>query len=252
MIVGAQLYTISNFAQDEAGIRASYQKLSEMGYRALHYSSIPMIGAEKLKEIAEQNGLYYVVSHIGVERLLHETDAVIEEHRIMGYRDIGIGGCSGRYREDGLNGMRAFIRDMKPAVEKMNAAGMKFHYHNHYQEFERFGGVTPMDLVLGETDWGVILDTYWVQYAGLDSAKTLRQMEGRVQFCHLKDMEISQMEQRMAPVGQGNLDWPEILAVCEETGVQYGLVEQDYTYGRDPFEEMRRSAENLRNMGAQF
>ena len=31
MIVGAQLYTISNFAQDEAGIRASYQKLGEMG-----------------------------------------------------------------------------------------------------------------------------------------------------------------------------------------------------------------------------
>ena len=45
MIIGAQLYTICNCAQDEAGIRTSYQKLGEMGYHALHYSSIPMIGA---------------------------------------------------------------------------------------------------------------------------------------------------------------------------------------------------------------
>ena len=252
MIVGAQLYTICNFAQDEAGIRSSYEKLAKMGYRALHYSSIPMIGAEKLKEIADQNGLYYVVSHIGVDRLMDETEAVIEEHRVMGYAEIGTGGCGGKYREDGLEGMKNFIRDMAPAVEKIKAAGMKFHYHNHYQEFERFGGVTPMDLVLGETDWGVILDTYWVQYAGLDAAKTLRKMAGRVQFTHLKDMEISHLEQRMAPVGQGNMDWAEILAVCEETGVQYGLVEQDWTYDRDPFEEMRLSAENLRKMGAEF
>lgn len=252
MKIGAQLYTICNAAQDEEGIRTSFQKLSEMGYRALHYSSIPMIGAEKLKEIADENGLYYVVSHIGLERLMGETEQVIEEHRIMGYSDIGTGGCGGKYREDGLQGMKDFIRDMAPVVEKMNAAGMKFHYHNHYQEFERFDGVTPMDLVLGETDWGVIMDAYWVQYAGLDAAKILRKMAGRVQFCHLKDMEVSQLEQRMCPVGQGNMDWPEILAVCEETGVQYGLVEQDWTYGRDPFDEMRRSAENLRKMGAQF
>ena len=252
MIIGAQLYTICNCAQDEAGIRTSYQKLGEMGYHALHYSSIPMIGAEKLKKIADENGLYHVVSHVEFERLLHDTEAVIEEHKIMGYSHIGTGGCHGKYREDGVQGMKDFIRDLTPAVEKMKKAGMQFHYHNHYQEFERFSGITPMDLVLGETDWGVILDSYWVQYAGLDTAKTLRKMAGRVRFAHLKDMEISHLEQRMAPVGQGNLDWAEILAVCEETGVQYGLVEQDYTYGRDPFDEMRQSLENLKNMGAKF
>lgn len=252
MIIGAQLYTISNFAQDEAGIRASYQKLSEMGYRAVQYSGLPMIGAEKLKTIADENGLYYVVSHVGIERLLHETEAVIEEHRIMGYEDIGIGGYGGKYREDGLQGVKNFIRDMKPAVEKMKRAGMRFHYHNHYQEFERFQGVTPMELILNETDWGITLDSYWVQFAGLDTAKALRKMAGRVQFFHLKDMEVSQMEQRMCPIGQGNLDWREILAVCEETGVRYGLVEQDCSYGRDPFDEMRLSLENLKKMGAQF
>ena len=53
MIVGAQLYTISNFAQDEAGIRSSYEKLGKMGFRAIQYSGVPMIGAEKLKEMAE-------------------------------------------------------------------------------------------------------------------------------------------------------------------------------------------------------
>lgn len=252
MIVGAQLYTISNFAQDEAGIRSSYEKLGKMGFRAIQYSGVPMIGAEKLKEMADENGLYYVLSHIGADRLINEVEAVIEEHRVMGYSEIGTGGCGPKYWENGLQGMKDFIRDMTPSVEKIKAAGMRFHYHNHYQEFERFGGVTPMDLILGETDWGITLDTYWVQHSGLDAAKTLRKMAGRVQFTHLKDMEVSQREQRMAPVGQGNMDWPEILAVSEEVGVQYGLVEQDFTYGRDPFDEMRISIENLRKMGAEF
>ena len=51
-----------------------------------------------------------------------------------------------------------------------------------------------------------------------------------------------------AEVGEGNLDIPAIMEAGLESGAQYFLVEQDEQYGRDPFECLKISAENLRKM----
>ena len=34
-------------------------------------------------------------------------------------------------------------------------------------------------------------------------------------------------EQLFAEVGEGNLEWPEILQACEEAGIEWYLIEQD-------------------------
>jgi sugar phosphate isomerase/epimerase len=56
-------------------------------------------------------------------------------------------------------------------------------------------------------------------------------------------------EQRFAPVGEGNLNWPAILNAAEAGGVEYYLVEQDVTYDLDPFEALAVSFRNLEAMG---
>ena len=55
-------------------------------------------------------------------------------------------------------------------------------------------------------------------------------------------------EQIMAEVGEGNLDWPGILAAAKNAGVQWYIVEQD-TCQRDPFESLKISLDNLKAMG---
>jgi len=52
----------------------------------------------------------------------------------------------------------------------------------------------------------------------------------------------------MAEVGEGNLDWPDILAAAREAGTEWYIVEQD-TCQRDPFESLAISLRNLRDMG---
>jgi sugar phosphate isomerase/epimerase len=52
----------------------------------------------------------------------------------------------------------------------------------------------------------------------------------------------------MAEIGEGNLDWPEILEACVEAGTEWYIVEQD-TCQRDPFESLAISYRNLREMG---
>ena len=65
---------------------------------------------------------------------------------------------------------------------------------------------------------------------------------------HLKDMAIKDGQQVFAEVGEGNLEWPEILQACREAGVEWYLVEQD-TCQRDPFESLEISLRNLHRLG---
>jgi sugar phosphate isomerase/epimerase len=52
----------------------------------------------------------------------------------------------------------------------------------------------------------------------------------------------------MFEVGEGNLNWPEIIEACRHAGVEYYAVEQD-TCCRDPFESLAISLRNLKAMG---
>ena len=62
-------------------------------------------------------------------------------------------------------------------------------------------------------------------------------------------MVTRQREQRMAEIGEGNMNWVAILAAADEAGVEWYLVEQDDCYERDPFESLAISNRNLREMG---
>jgi sugar phosphate isomerase/epimerase len=50
-------------------------------------------------------------------------------------------------------------------------------------------------------------------------------------------------------VGEGNLNFPKIIAAAEDMGTEHLLVEQDDCYGEDPFECLARSYRYLRAMG---
>jgi len=61
-------------------------------------------------------------------------------------------------------------------------------------------------------------------------------------------MGIREGKQIFMEVGEGNLNWEEILCACEEAGVEWYIVEQDESY-RSPFESIKISKENLKKMG---
>jgi sugar phosphate isomerase/epimerase len=78
----------------------------------------------------------------------------------------------------------------------------------------------------------------------------VKKCAGREPLIHLKDMAIgTNREQRTVEVGEGNLNWPAILKEARDGGVEWYLVEQDNTYGRDPFDSMAISYRNLKAMG---
>ena len=254
MIIGAQSFTVRDYTKDESGISASLKKLHDIGYRAIQVSAFGPIAPERLRELADENELKIVVTHTNPERILNDTEAVIREHKILGCSHVGIGMMPERYIGS-LDGLNAFLSDIDRASRELHENGMKLQYHNHFFEYQKFDGALAIDIMAEKTSpelWGFILDLFWTQYSGRCPAKQIEMLAGRIDICHFKDLSMYGKEQRTAPVMEGNLCWDEIFAACEKAGIPWAMVEQDETYGEDPFSEMKKSYDNLCAAGMRF
>ena len=250
-VVGAQLYTVRQFTQTAEGVAESLKKVAEIGYTAIQTSGFGSMDPKEVAKLAEDNGLTIASTHIGWDRFQNDLDAVIEEHLLWKCKHPAIGGLPGEYR--GADGVKRFVDELGPIIQELDEAGMDFSYHNHNHEFVKCGDKTWIEMLWEQADPAVLkfeLDTYWVQAGGADPALWVRKCAGREPLLHLKDMRITaQREQRYAEVGEGNLNWPAILAAAKEGGVEWYLVEQDRCYDRDPFESLAISYRNLVAMG---
>lgn len=251
MQIGAQLFTLRTYLQTESDIRISLKKVAEMGYKVVQVSGLGKIDPHVLREICDENGLKIALTHNSAERILYDTDALIEEHSILGCDYIGLGGMPEKYRSGFW--VEQFAKDFMEPAKKMAAAGKYFMYHNHAFEFLRLENGKLLLEVLMETMpaelMGFTLDTYWVQAGGGDVLQWLDKLQDRIPCVHFKDMTVQGNEHIMAPVGEGNLNWPAIIKKLEEMGkTKYALVEQD-TCQESPFVCLKKSRDNLIRFG---
>jgi sugar phosphate isomerase/epimerase len=248
--LAAQLYTIREFTQTAEAFAESMAKVRAIGYTAVQVSAIGPIPHEQVKAIVDEAGLTICITHIGHDRLWNELDDVIAQHQLWDCKHVAIGSMPGPYRTD-QSGFLRFAEEASAVGKRLHDAGLTFSYHNHSFEFVRFGKRTGLDLLYEESDPRYLqaeLDTYWIQHGGGDPAAWVRKMKGRMPVVHLKDMVIVEGEPTMAEIGEGNLNWPAILAACAEAGVEWYAIEQDICR-RDPFESLKISYDNLRQMG---
>ena len=248
-VIGAQLYTLREFMKTPAEIRTTFARVKELGYEAVQVSGLGEIEAEELKEIASEAELKIVATHISYEQIVKDPQTVIAEHKLWNCRHVAIGGLPEEYRSE--EGFARFAREASAAVRPLIDAGLTFSYHNHSFELERFGDKTGLEIIYEESDpemFSAEIDTYWIQHGGANPVTWLRKLKERMYIVHLKDMAIEGRNQLYAEVGEGNLEWPEILQACKEAGVEWYLIEQDICQ-RDPFESLAISLRNLRELG---
>lgn len=93
---------------------------------------------------------------------------------------------------------------------------------------------------------GVELDLAWAFVAGADPAACIGAYRGRCPVVHAKDVVKAKEGRKQAfkPLGQGELNWPEIFAAGDAAGVEWYVYEQDSGEG-SPFDYARASYEFL-------
>lgn len=244
--IAAQMYTLRDFTQTAEDLRSTFQKVSVMGYESIQISSIGPIDPKLVKKYADEAGLAICATHVSWERLVNDLDALAAEHKLWNCKYIGLGSLPEEFRT-GIESYRKFAKLISEiAITLKEQHGLQFVYHNHDFEFERFDGITGMEVLLNETDpaVGFILDLYWVQAGGASPVEWIRKVEGRMQVVHLKDMAIVDRKQVFAEIGEGNMNYAEIITTCRETGVEWYVVEQDVCR-RDHFESLEMSLRYL-------
>lgn len=257
---GAQLYTVRNYTQTEKDFAYTIDKIAKMGYTTVQLSAIGKdVTPQLARKICDAAGLSIVLTHSDPNRILHDTERLIEEHDIMGCDYIGLGSMPGKYNT--AEWVYHFAMDFKEPAQKLAAAGKLMMFHNHNGEFRKLAAEGAPDadpnkyIIDYLADWftpeelGFTLDTYWVQAAGADVCHWIKKLGNRIPCVHLKDMGMTDHGAVMAPVMEGNLNFDAILKELEHTVCKYALVEQDDCYGRSPFDCLQTSYNNLAKAG---
>lgn len=243
--LGYQAYTTREQMKDAAGVADTFRQVAAMGYDTVQTAGCQTVGYETYARLAHEAGLTICGTHENFDEMVADPEAAMEHHRILGTKNIGIGGY---WNINNADEIREFIRKANRFADTVAQHGFKFTYHNHHREFRRFDGKTMMDWFREGFDpdtVSFVLDTYWVQAGGGDVRHVMEQLAGRIDILHLKDMHIKEDNMyEMTEIGNGNLWWEGILKTAADIGVQYYVVEQDICPG-DPLESLKQSAAYL-------
>jgi sugar phosphate isomerase/epimerase len=136
--------------------------------------------------------------------------------------------------------------------EKVNAAGMRFAYHNHTPEFRSENGVVFYDELLKVTDPAKVtmeLDCGWAVVAGQNPAELLSRHPTRFSMLHVKDFKMSPGVTAAAPppsteLGHGTIDYRPIFEAAEKAHIEHAFVEQE-EFDMPPMEALKIDADYM-------
>lgn len=241
--IALQLYTLRAMVEED--FAGTLKQVAEIGYKAVELYTYGGMQSHEVRALLDELGLEAVAAHTALVRLENELESVINEAKTIGFRYIVCPSVPPDRRRGQADYMR-FARVLEDVGAKCAAAGLQLVYHNHDFEFARFDGVFALDHLFAETNAKHVqteLDLYWIHYAGQDPVEYIQKYAGRGDLLHVKD--VSKVDGSFAEVGQGTLDWSEILAAAKSAGVKWYIVEQDDCPG-DPLECIKTSLEFLK------
>lgn len=253
--IGIQLYTIREDMNKD--VLGSLKKVSDIGYQYLElagYGDGKFYGyaPEEFKKIVNDLGMEVISSHTGVEVKGVDTsnvDVMAEAHAKLGVKYC-IQPWLVEERRVSADSYKQFVAELNTIGGVMKKYDIQFGYHNHDFEFKEVDGLIPYtDIFMVESDPALLtfeVDLYWVTRAGYDPIKLLQDFPGRFQLFHIKDMEASE-DQFFAPVGEGVINFKEILKHKDVAGMKYMFVEQDNTRDGKAMEAITTSFNNLKN-----
>ncbi|WP_445376569.1 sugar phosphate isomerase/epimerase family protein [Niveispirillum fermenti] len=255
--IAVQLYSLhAALLRDPA---TALDRLRAMGVTQVEaYGTLGMSPSD-FRAALDKAGLTAVGSHVWLGDLRDNPEKIVETARAVGYRYVGVAWIKPPDASPGQAISRAdvdaAIAAYKAACPVLKAAGLGVMYHIHGYEFVPDGDGILLDRLLAGLDPDCVdieLDVFWVVKAGADPVALLDRLGSRVKMLHLKDMvpqaAVGDFTGQappgdFAPVGQGRVDWPALLAAARRAGVEWYVLEDELA---DAARHLEQSLEWLR------
>jgi sugar phosphate isomerase/epimerase len=241
--LGLQLYSLRHaLAKDVPG---TLKQVKDWGFDEVE--TFGKFGAEIAAELRAA-GLKVRAMHIGFDRLEKDMAGALRDGDAVGATTILNPSLPHKKfpatREEVLKAASSFGEWSKAC----RAAGKRFGYHLHGQEFAPAPEGTLFDVLAKEAgpDVGFEFDVYWIAYGGGDPVELMKKHAGRVWFTHLKDMpkglapgaKAAREEASKVVLGTGGLDIAGIVAAGEAAGVEMHFIEDE---SADPVGQIPKS-----------
>lgn len=279
-VLGVQMMMLKDKVA-ELGMWAVLQKVAEMDLHAVEVSQIPMdeentAALERgMKELGVEVGALSVGLAKGPtvtgDALDTDFDKIVADCERLNCRFLRIGMMpfTAMVSKEALE---EWASQVQPYAERLAEKGLTLCYHNHHVDLAKFGDERMFDIVRRVApDLKFEVDLHWVQRGGMAPLDMLKEYSGVCKLIHVKDFRVGALPQEavdamssgdvargydmfvaiaeFAEVGQGNMNWPELLPAAIEAGAEYFFIEQDLTYGRDPIDCIKDSREYLKSIG---
>lgn len=265
----------------EQGMWPVLQRIADLDLHAVEVSQIPMDEANVAalergtRELGIEVGAISVALKGGPtatgDNLEENFDKVVADAHRLGTRFARIGMMPFTAMVS-KQACEAWAAECQPAAERLAAEGITLCYHNHHVDLATFDGERLFDIVRRVAPGlNFEVDLHWVQRGGMAPLDMLEAYSGVCKLIHVKDFRVTPLPQRavdlimagnmaegfqaflniaqFAEVGQGNMNWPKLLPAAIDAGAEYFFIEQDETYGRDPFDCIADSRAYLKGIG---
>lgn len=258
---GVQVYTVREFIGTQEGYEDALKKIRAIGYDSVQTFGWKCPDAEH-KAFLKDLGLTSESVGGSYEEFISDPASIKKAIDTAHFYDIdlvSVGTLPIPLRES-REGYLEYAANINKIGAEMKKEGVHLIYHPHALEFFSLGGgENGFDLLFNETDpeaFWFALDTHWIQSGGKNPAEYILKAKGRLPIVHFKDYKIiggadpiEQVCKAFGEIGEGNLDWPKIIEACRAIETRAVIVEQDNCYGRDPFDCLQTSFDNMVKFG---
>jgi sugar phosphate isomerase/epimerase len=253
--MGLQLFTVRDaMARDVSG---TLKKVAAIGYQDLETygfdaEEIKYYGLEasSFKKLLDENQMTTSSGHYDLflfldkplESLTKYVDQCIKGAHALGQRYITWPWLAPESRS--IEKFRLLADRLNIVGEQVTKAGLGFAYHNHNFEFIDHNGETGYNIIMSNTDPGLVklqIDLYWVMHSSKLSPRELfNKQPGRFVMWHIKDMD--KISRDYTELGNGSIDYATILPHSSGAGLELYFLEQGGNFARNSMQSIEDSA----------
>ena len=246
---GIQLYTLRDvLPADPKGV---LKQVASLGYKFIesYEGSLGMYWGmtnKEFKKYMDDLGMKIVSSHTDINKDF--------ERKAGEAAEIGI-----KYLLCPWLGPQPSLDEYKRHADEFNKRGgickkngIRFGYHNHDYTFVLQEGQYPQDVLMTNTDPALVdyeMDIFWVVTGKQDPVTWLKKYPNRFKLCHVKDRKKnSEEKEAMCELGTGMIDFPTVLKVAKDNGMEYYITEQDTNFASSPIKSIEQNATYMKNL----
>jgi sugar phosphate isomerase/epimerase len=247
--IGLQLYSVREDCATD--LPAVLDQVAEMGYEGVDFPA-GYFGqeAQNLRAMLDDRGLRCCGSHTPLDTLQADClEATVDFALQVGNLYLVCPWLPEEWR-DSLDAWARTAEFFNGVADEIRSYGLRVGYHNHSLEFQPIDDGPIPWVIFGETttcDVILQLDTGNCMAGGGDPVAMLDRFPGRSVTVHLKEYSAGGDE---VVIGEGDVEWEKVLALCEQVGNTEWLIVEQETYPYPPLECARRCLEALRALGA--